>query len=80
MVLSFTAGEATMRGTSLIDGVHAAGFADSAHVSRTFRSTFGIARPFMFERSCLSVTFCEIAVGTRPLQQERASPITAEVE
>jgi len=30
-------------GASLTDAAHAAGFADSAHLSRTFRSTFGIA-------------------------------------
>ncbi|MEW6339183.1 MAG: AraC family transcriptional regulator [Pseudomonadota bacterium] len=54
-----TAVEVTMRGASLTDAAHVAGFADSAHLSRTFRSTFGIAPSFMFERSRFSVTFCE---------------------
>lgn len=31
------------RGANLTDAAHAAGFADSAHLSRTFRQTFGIA-------------------------------------
>jgi AraC family transcriptional regulator len=53
------AAEAAMRGASLTDAAHAAGFSDSAHLSRTFPSTFGIAPSFMFERSRFSVTFCE---------------------
>lgn len=48
-----------MRGSSLTEAAHVAGFADSAHLSRTFRSMFGIAPSFMFERSRLSVTFYE---------------------
>jgi AraC-like DNA-binding protein len=35
--------EAFARGESLTHAAHAAGFADSAHLSRTFRRTFGIA-------------------------------------
>jgi AraC family transcriptional regulator len=35
--------EGFSRGESLTDAAHAAGFADSAHFSRTFRRTFGIA-------------------------------------
>jgi len=54
------AAEAAMRGSSLTEAAHEAGFADSAHLSRTFRSSFGIAPSFMFERNRLSVTFCEI--------------------
>ncbi|MFM0503412.1 helix-turn-helix transcriptional regulator [Paraburkholderia caffeinilytica] len=57
------AAEAAMRGSSLTDAAHAAGFSDSAHLSRTFRSSFGIAPSFMFERSRLSVTFCETTAG-----------------
>ena len=59
-----TAAEAAMRGSSLTEATHVAGFADSAHLSRTFRATFGIAPSFMFDRSRLSVTFCEAATGT----------------
>ena len=53
-----------MRGSSLTEAAHEAGFADSAHLSRTFRATFGIAPSFLFERGRLSVTFCETAGGT----------------
>lgn len=53
------AAEAAMRGSSLTEAAHVAGFTDSAHLSRTFRSTFGIAPSFMFERNRLSVTFCD---------------------
>lgn len=35
--------EAFSRGESLTHAAHAAGFADSAHLSRTFRRTFGVA-------------------------------------
>jgi AraC family transcriptional regulator len=54
-----TAVEAAMHGSSLTKAAHVAGFADSAHLSRTFRAMFGIAPSFMFERGRLSVTFCE---------------------
>jgi AraC family transcriptional regulator len=60
------AAEAAMRGSSLTEAAHAAGFADSAHLSRTFRSAFGIAPSFMFERNRLSVTFCEASSGGQP--------------
>ena len=53
------AAEAAMRGASLTDAAHAAGFADSAHLSRTFRTTFGIAPSFLFERGRLTVVFCD---------------------
>ena len=53
------AAEAAMRGASLTDAAHAAGFADSAHLSRTFRATFGIAPSFLFERGRLAVVFCD---------------------
>lgn len=38
-----------MRGDSLTVAAHSAGFADSAHLSRTFRDHFGVAPSFLFE-------------------------------
>ena len=58
------AAEAAMRGSSLTEAAHVAGFADSAHLSRTFRANFGIAPSFMFEPGRLSVTFCEASAET----------------
>lgn len=55
------AADAALRGASLTEAAHASGFADSAHLSRTFRATFGIAPSFLFERGRLTVTFCEAA-------------------
>lgn len=64
--------EAAMRGSSLTEAAHVAGFADSAHLSRTFRATFGIAPPFLLERSRFSVTFCENAPGIwKPAQRSQ---------
>lgn len=40
--------EMALAGTSLTDAAHAAGFADSAHLSRTFREMFGVAPRFLF--------------------------------
>lgn len=51
--------EAAMRGATLTEAAHAAGFADSAHLSRTFRANFGIAPSFLFERGRLAVTFID---------------------
>jgi AraC-like DNA-binding protein len=53
------AAETAMRGSSLTEAAHAAGFADSAHLSRTFRSMFGIAPSFLFRRGQLDVTFLD---------------------
>jgi AraC family transcriptional regulator len=49
--------DCAMRGSSLTEAAHAAGFADSAHFSRTFRSMFGIAPSFLFKPGQLDVTF-----------------------
>jgi AraC family transcriptional regulator len=54
-----TATEAAMRGTSLTEAAHLAGFADSAHLSRTFRATFGVAPSLLFKPGQANVTFCE---------------------
>lgn len=52
--------EAAMRGASLTEAAHAAGLSDSAHLSRTFRDTFGVAPSFLFEhRALLDVHFCD---------------------
>jgi AraC family transcriptional regulator len=55
------AAEAAMRGATLTEAAHVAGFADSAHLSRTFRATFGIAPSFLFEWGRFEVTFCDAA-------------------
>lgn len=52
------AADAAMRGASLTEAAHASGFADSSHLSRTFRAAFGITPSFLFERGRLTVTFC----------------------
>lgn len=58
-----TAVETAMCGASLTDAAHAAGFADSAHLSRTFRDTFGVTPSFLFEhRARLDVRFCGVPV------------------
>lgn len=44
------AAEGAMRGASLTEAAHGAGFADSAHLSRTFRAMFGIRPSLLFER------------------------------
>jgi AraC family transcriptional regulator len=43
----------------LTTAAHEAGFADSAHLSRTFRDTFGLAPSRIFKRSqFIQVFFC----------------------
>ena len=51
--------EAAMRGASLTEAAHLAGFADSAHLSRTFRAMFGVAPSLLFKPGQAAVTFCE---------------------
>lgn len=57
------AAEAAMRGSSLTEGAHLAGFADSAHLSRTFRAMFGVAPSSLFKRGQADITFCENAAS-----------------
>lgn len=52
--------EQAFAGDSLTEAAHAAGFADSAHLSRTFRDNFGVAPSFLFEqRERIAVQFYE---------------------
>jgi AraC-like DNA-binding protein len=44
---------AATRGASLTEAAYAAGLADSSHLSRAFRSTFGLAPSFLFEHPAL---------------------------
>ena len=53
-----------MRGASLTEAAHLAGFADSAHLSRTFRAMFGVAPSLLFKSGHANVTFCETAMST----------------
>jgi AraC family transcriptional regulator len=69
------AADAAMRGASLTEAAHLAGFADSAHLSRTFRATFGVAPSLLFKAGHANVTFCEAAatplsalLSTRPTE------------
>ena len=48
-----------MRGANLTEAAHLAGFADSAHLSRTFRAMFGVAPSLLFKPSQAGITFCE---------------------
>lgn len=42
--------QASLDGATLTEAAHHAGFADAAHLSRSFRKTFGIAPSFLFQR------------------------------
>lgn len=53
------AAEAAMRGANLTEAAHLAGFADSAHLSRTFRAMFGVAPSLLFKPGQAGITFCE---------------------
>lgn len=57
------AAEAAMCGSSLTEAAHFAGFADSAHLSRTFRATFGVVPSLFLKPGMARVTFCEIAAN-----------------
>ena len=59
-----TAADAAMRGSSLTEAAHLAGFADSAHLTRTFRAMFGVAPSLLFKPGRAAVTFCESAPHT----------------
>ena len=52
--------EAALKGATLTRAAHEAGFSDSAHLSRTFRQTFGVAPSFLFEHGeRLAVCFAD---------------------
>lgn len=53
-----TALASALKGASLTEAAHAAGFSDSPHLSRSFREHFGLPPRFLFEqRSRLTVRF-----------------------
>jgi AraC family transcriptional regulator len=58
------AGEAALRGSSLTEAAQVAGFADSAHLSRTFRGMFGVVPSFIFKGGSVDVTFCDGVAST----------------
>lgn len=50
--------ESVLQGASWTEAAHAVGFSDSAHLSRSFRDTFGIAPSSLFRRGDqLSISF-----------------------
>ncbi len=52
--------ETALKGGTLTQAAHEAGFSDSAHLSRTFRQTFGVAPSFLFEHGDrLAVCFAD---------------------
>lgn len=52
--------ESALKGGTLTQAAHEAGFSDSAHLSRTFRQTFGVAPSFLFEHGDrLAVCFAD---------------------
>lgn len=53
------AADAAMRRSNLTEAAHLAGFADSAHLTRTFRAMFGVAPSLLFKPGRADVTFCE---------------------
>jgi AraC-like DNA-binding protein len=56
---------AATRGASLTEAAYAAGLADSSHLSRAFRSTFGLTPSFLFEhRALLDGQLCERATSS----------------
>jgi len=65
-----TAVQAAMAGNTLTEAAHKAGFSDSAHLTRTFRESFGVAPSFLFgQRDRVAVTFLDrrSLVSTRHL-------------
>ncbi len=59
-----TATDAALQGSSLTEAAHLAGFADSAHLTRTFRAMFGVAPSVVFKPGRAGVTFCESVAPT----------------
>lgn len=50
--------EAALRGSTLTEAAHAAGFSDLSHLSRTFRGTFGVPPSFLFGRRAQVFACC----------------------
>ena len=59
-----TATAAAMRGASLTEAAHVAGFEDSAHLSRTFRAMFGVPPSLLFKIGQINVTFRSAAASS----------------
>lgn len=56
--------EKAIQGAMLTESAQAAGFADSAHLSRTFKATFGVTPSFLFRtRDRVEVTLCASRAG-----------------
>lgn len=53
--------EIALQGATLTEAAHSAGFSDAAHLSRTFRRTFGISPSLLFEhRERIAATFAPV--------------------
>lgn len=59
-----TAADSAMRGSNLTEAAHLAGFADSPHLTRTFRAMFGVTPSLLFKPGRANITFCENTVRT----------------
>jgi AraC-like DNA-binding protein len=60
-----------LEGATLTEAAHGAGFADSAHFSRTFRDMFGVAPSMLFEqRGALHIVIAPVpSLVAKPIQE-----------